>query len=206
MKDWHTRDISDIVLETGTDINQGRKNLSSDRKRKKNNKIFLIPSADSSTIIKKMASDASLSLLIVAYLLSCFIGSISDSITGILIIGIAFFCGAYIKYRSSLRISNSYRMLLPQAKVVENGTNFRLSIYDVEVGEEHIALAVCNKLTRDLKMAKVYVDHTFKNVSVNCEFYYTDEESLKLNIENSLKILGVIRTLYKKAQDELLGQ
>lgn len=78
--------------------------------------------------------------------------------------------------------------------------------YDVEDGEEHIALAVCNKLTRDLKMAKVYVDHTFKNVSGNCEFYYTDEESLKLNIENSLKILGVIRTLYKKAQDELLGQ
>ena len=135
MKDWHTREISDIVLETGTDINQGRKNLSSDRKRKKNNKIFLLPSADPASIIKKMASDASLSLLIVAYLLSCFIGSISDSITGILIIGIAFFCGAYIKYRSSLRISNSYRMLLPQAKVVENGTSFRLSIYDVEVGD-----------------------------------------------------------------------
>ena len=135
MKDWHTRDISDIVLETGTDINQGRKNLSSDRKRKKNNKIFLLPSADSSTIIKKMASDASLSLLIVAYVLSCFIGSFYDSIIGILIIGIAFFCGAYIKYRSSLRISNSYRMLLPQAKIVENGTNFRLSIYDVEVGD-----------------------------------------------------------------------
>lgn len=135
MKNWHTRDISDIVLETGTDINQGRKNLSSERKRKKNNKIFLLPSADSSTIIKKMASDASLSLLIVAYVLSCFIGSLSDSIVGILIIGIAFFCGAYIKYRSSLRISNSYRMLLPQAKIVENGTNFRLSIYDVEVGD-----------------------------------------------------------------------
>jgi len=135
LKDWHTRDISDIVLETGTDINQGRKNLSSDRKRKKNNKIFLLPSADSSTIIKKMASDASLSLLIVAYVLSCFIGSFYDSIIGILIIGIAFFCGAYIKYRSSLRISNSYRMLLPQAKIVENGTNFRLSIYDVEVGD-----------------------------------------------------------------------
>lgn len=135
MKDWHTRDISDIVLETGTDINQGRKNLSSDRKRKKNNKIFLLPLADPASIIKKMASDASLALLIVSYLLSCFIGSISDSITGILIIGIAFFCGAYIKYRSSLRISNSYRMLLPQAKVVENGTSFRLSIYDVEVGD-----------------------------------------------------------------------
>ncbi len=76
---------------------------------------------------------------------------------------------------------------------------------DVEDGAEHIALAVCNKLTRDLRLAKVYVDHTFKYVSANCDFYYTDEASLKLNIENSLKILGVVRTLYKKTQDELLS-
>lgn len=76
---------------------------------------------------------------------------------------------------------------------------------DVEDGAEHIALAVCNKLTRDLRLAKVYVDQTFKYVSANCEFYYTDEASLKLNIENSLKILGVVRTLYKKTQDELLS-
>lgn len=76
---------------------------------------------------------------------------------------------------------------------------------DVEDGAEHIALAVCNKLTRDLRSAKVYVDQTFKYVSANCEFYYTDEASLKLNIENTLKILGVVRTLYKKTQDELLS-
>lgn len=76
---------------------------------------------------------------------------------------------------------------------------------DVEDGAEHIALAVCNKLTRDLRLAKVYVDQTFKFVSANCEFNYTDEASLKLNIENSLKILGVVRTLYKKTQDELLS-
>lgn len=79
------------------------------------------------------------------------------------------------------------------------------NFYDVEDGAEHIALAVCNKLTRDLRLAKVYVDQTFKYVSANCEFYYTDEASLKLNIENSLKILGVVRTLYKKTQDELLS-
>ena len=77
--------------------------------------------------------------------------------------------------------------------------------FEIKEGEEHIALAVCNKLTRDLKLTKVYVDHTFKNISANCEFYYTDEESMKLNVANSLKILGVMRTLYKKAQGELLG-
>lgn len=78
--------------------------------------------------------------------------------------------------------------------------------HEIEEGEEHIALAVCNKLTRDLKLAKVYVDYTFKTVSANCEFYYTDEESLKDNIEKSLRILGVVRTMYRNANDELLGK
>lgn len=78
--------------------------------------------------------------------------------------------------------------------------------HEIEEGQEHIALAVCNKLTRDLKLAKFYVDYTFKTVSANCEFYYTDEESLKDNIEKSLRILGVVRTMYRNANDELLGK
>lgn len=76
---------------------------------------------------------------------------------------------------------------------------------DVEEGEEHIALAVCNKLTRELKFAKVYVDSTLKSVSASCEFYYSDYESLKNNVENSIQVLGVIRTMYKKTQSELLN-
>lgn len=74
---------------------------------------------------------------------------------------------------------------------------------EIEEGEEHIALASCNKMTRELKLIKVYVDQTFKNVSANCEFYYTDEESLKNNIENSLKILGIVRTLYRNTRTEI---
>lgn len=77
---------------------------------------------------------------------------------------------------------------------------------DIEEGEEPVALAVCNKLTRELKLAKVYVDHTFKSISSNCEFYYTDEESLKDNVEKSLKLLGVVRTMYKNACQEMLGE
>ena len=76
--------------------------------------------------------------------------------------------------------------------------------YEIENGEEHIALAVCNKITRDLKLVKVYVDQTFKNVSANCEFYYTDEESLKNNIENSLRILGIVRTLFRSTRNEFI--
>lgn len=135
MNRWHTCEISDVVLETGTDVIQGRKNLSSDRKRKRNNRVFLIPSADSATIIKRMASDASLTLLVVTYLISLLFGSFKDSLVGIILLFTSFVCGSYIKYRSSLRISNSYRLLLPEAKVIENGKNMRLSIFDVEVGD-----------------------------------------------------------------------
>ena len=76
---------------------------------------------------------------------------------------------------------------------------------ELEDGEEHVALAVCNKMTRELKLAKVYVDHTFKNVSASCEFYYTDENSLKTNIENGLNVLGIVRTFYRTIRNEIVA-
>ena len=75
---------------------------------------------------------------------------------------------------------------------------------ELEDGEEHVALAVCNKMTRELKLAKVDVDHTFKNVSASCEFYYTDENSLKTNIENGLNVLGIVRTFYRTIRNEIV--
>ena len=75
---------------------------------------------------------------------------------------------------------------------------------ELEDGEEHVALAVCNKMTRELKLAKVYVDHTFKNVSASCEFYYTDKNSLKTNIENGLNVLGIVRTFYRTIRNEIV--
>ena len=74
----------------------------------------------------------------------------------------------------------------------------------IEDGEEHIALATCNKITRELKLIKVYVEPTFKSVTANSEFYYTDEESLKNNIEQSLRILGVVRTQYRNTKREFM--
>lgn len=76
----------------------------------------------------------------------------------------------------------------------------------IEDGEEHIALATCNKITRELKLVKVYVEQTFKNVSANSEFCYTDEESMKNSIENSLRILGVVRTLYRNTKKDFIEQ
>ena len=75
---------------------------------------------------------------------------------------------------------------------------------ELEDGEEHVALAVCNKMTRELKLAKVYVDHTFKNVSASCEFYYTDENSLKTNIENGLNVLSIVRMFYRTIRNEIV--
>lgn len=135
MNDWHARSISEIVLESGTDANFGRSVQDSDRKRKKNNRIFRLPATDPLSIMKQMASDASLVLLAIAYLIVSFTGRSEDSLLGLLVLIAAFSSGAYIKYRSSLRITNSNRLLLPDAKIVENGISCALSVYDVEVND-----------------------------------------------------------------------
>ena len=69
-------------------------------------------------------------------------------------------------------------------------------------GEETLTLAVCNKVSRDLKLAKVFIDHTLEGVSASCEFFYTDMESLKNNVEHVLGILGMVRSTYYKAKAE----
>ncbi len=74
---------------------------------------------------------------------------------------------------------------------------------EIEEGKEMLALATCNKVTRELKLGKVYIDQTFKNISATCEFFYTDEESLKYNIDRSLHILGFVRTIYRNTETEM---
>ncbi len=70
--------------------------------------------------------------------------------------------------------------------------------YEFEVGEVTKVLAACNKLTREIKLAKVYIDQTFKNVTASCEFFYNDEENMKVCLEKSLEILGLIRSGFVK--------
>lgn len=74
---------------------------------------------------------------------------------------------------------------------------------DIEEGKESLSLAICNKMTRELKLAKVYVDHTFKAVTGVCEFFYANEESLEYCIKMSLRTIGVLRSLYIKNKKEL---
>lgn len=75
--------------------------------------------------------------------------------------------------------------------------------YGIDDDEETLVLATCNKVTREVKMAKVYVDHTFKNVTASCEFYYSDEENLRQNIAHAMNIIGVIRSLFHEAIQEM---
>lgn len=78
--------------------------------------------------------------------------------------------------------------------------------HEVEEGQETLVLAVCNKMSRELKLAKVYIDQTFKNVTATCEFYYANEESLEQNLRNSLQMLGVIRTVFRNNMAELADE
>jgi hypothetical protein len=78
--------------------------------------------------------------------------------------------------------------------------------HEVEEGQETLVLAVCNKMTRELKLAKVYIDQTFKNVTATCEFYYANEEALEQNLRNSLQMLGVVRTVFRNNMAELADE
>ena len=71
-------------------------------------------------------------------------------------------------------------------------------MYEVNEGEETKVLAVCNKITREIKLTKVYIDQTLKNVSASCEFYYNGEESLKTRLDKSIDILGMVRSTFIK--------
>ena len=75
--------------------------------------------------------------------------------------------------------------------------------HEIDEGQETLVLAVCNKMTRELKLAKAYIDQTFKNVTATCEFFYANEESLEQNLRNSLQMLGVVRTVFRNDLAEL---
>lgn len=71
-------------------------------------------------------------------------------------------------------------------------------MYEVNEGEETKVLAVCNKITREIKLTKVYIDQSLKNVSASCEFYYNGEESLKTCLDKAIEILGMVRLTFIK--------
>lgn len=73
----------------------------------------------------------------------------------------------------------------------------------IEEGQEVLALATCNLITRDMKIVKTYIERTHDSISASCEFIYPDEESLKQNITTCLEVMRVIKTLYRRKYKEL---
>ncbi len=125
--------VAEVSMKFGTDAKSGKREESASRKSK--NSIFVIPSIPTDQIIKDLASDLMPLLLTVVYCISALTGSVNEAVAGILASAAVFILGCYIKYRSSKRISNSYRLLLPTVKITENGIPKRLSVFDVEVGD-----------------------------------------------------------------------
>jgi hypothetical protein len=135
MNQWHKCDVSEVALEFGADIKNGRSNVKPDRKRRSDNNIFLLPAVDSKSMVKKLMSDASVALLAIVYVLTSFLGYLTEAFSGLILL-FAVFCVSFsLKSSSSKRSVNSYRLLLPGAKVIENGIKIRLSAFDVEVGD-----------------------------------------------------------------------
>lgn len=70
--------------------------------------------------------------------------------------------------------------------------------YKIEEGKVMNNLAICNGMTRDVKLVKFFVDNSLEYVSASCEFFYTDAKSLKQNIKMSLELCSVIRLVYMR--------
>ncbi|MBE6267695.1 MAG: YbjN domain-containing protein [Bacteroidales bacterium] len=70
--------------------------------------------------------------------------------------------------------------------------------YSIDKDDDITAIMlVCNKLTRDFKVAKFFLDESLENVNVSCEFYYSDEQNLKNNIEHSLNMVGIASSRFR---------
>lgn len=74
-----------------------------------------------------------------------------------------------------------------------------LQFYEMSEGEEIKVLTLCNKLTREVRLAKIYIDTNLTEVTASCEFFYCDEASLRLQLEHSLVILGRVRSVFRQA-------
>ena len=135
MLEWHKADISDVVLELGTDVKVGRTNMDSDRKRSGDNVIFHTPKVDSKSIVRQIASDASLILMGATYVVAAMIGFHEEAFVAIPLLITFFMLSYYISFLSEKRIAESYKALLPAAKIIENGKRLRLSASEVEIGD-----------------------------------------------------------------------
>ncbi len=135
MSEYQSADIAEVSLEFGTDLKVGRINMDPDRKRASANIILRVPSVDSKLIIRRVASDASLVLLIVTYVVASLLGYYREALIAIPLLMADFAISYYLKFFSEKTISKAYLNLFPKAKIIENGKRKKLDFSDVEVGD-----------------------------------------------------------------------
>lgn len=68
---------------------------------------------------------------------------------------------------------------------------------NVEKADLKAHMVVCNKLNRESKSIKVYMDSEFQHVSACIEFIHTGTRSLKQNITHAIEYLEPVRVAYK---------
>ncbi len=134
MSKWFAKNAEEVLLHFSCDKKRGR-SVPAEHQRKSLNNIFRYPKADIGKVFAALNTDAALVLLVVTFVLSAIIGDTAQSLCGIAILFLFYFLASLVKFKSTKRIENSYTLLLPSAKIVENGKQRRLSISDVEAGD-----------------------------------------------------------------------
>ena len=77
------------------------------------------------------------------------------------------------------------------------------SFMEVDEDEMTSTLIVCNKMTREIKLLKVFMNQSLDSVSASCEFFYTDCSSLENSLRKALDIISVVRTLFRRTKKKL---
>lgn len=76
-------------------------------------------------------------------------------------------------------------------------------IYSVDEGEEQLVLAACNKMTREIRCMKTFLDSDYKKVSSVFEFYST-EADLRMQIKEALDTIVTASRLFSKQMKEII--
>ena len=93
--------------------------------------------------------------------------------------------------------------------LIDEDSDYEIILYPhfhhLDEGTEAQALTACNKLTRDLKFCKVYLEKDFEHITATCEFYFTDENSIENNISHALGVLGIVRSQFRETLKEYMS-
>lgn len=74
----------------------------------------------------------------------------------------------------------------------------------VNESERIVSMFICNAMNRALRLVNVFVDKDLKSVSAMYDFYFTDEDSLALNVKECLELFGQLINLYGKMKQDYI--